>query len=549
MDQIYLNFELGIIVLIVLLQIQVFWKTKNKIKKLKATFQPLLSTRQYLILKEDINRENTMDHMLEYDSNEGVDIPDGYLLITLLKNNSENEIAKNIYESINSYLLNNYGAAVNFSILKDMVDREIDVHDDEISNLIPTPLYLGLAATMFGIIIGLWSMPKINSIQFTDSINSLIDGVKYAMGASLSGLFWTTALSSFVYKSAKKEVLEGKNRQLSYLQAKLLPALIASQETGIAGLKHSLDMFTRKGTEISEKIRIASLNTAQSIHTQLKTIEKVEELKMDRVTKANLDLFEKLESSVKVIEAFERNIKSIQDISEHLATFAQKTKSIEDLAQTIKLNIDDSNDQLNLSKQLTEFLTEHFKKLDTHGKKVEEAVSYNELYFSEAIEVLKQRLNKLYDTFQEDASNHQISLNKGYEVISKSIKEVSENQIEEYKRLYENAPPQFKILEKLAYLEKIEILNQQVGELQNIDLRQQISLEKIIQNQTSVLEFNDSMVNEIQELKNQVNNKELINLLLELKNEIQKIASYSNNQKAQVSGSEKGEEKKSWWRP
>ncbi|MEB2787327.1 hypothetical protein [Algoriphagus persicinus] len=548
MENIYLYLEFGVIGLIIFWQLIIFIKTRNKINGLKKTFIPLLSTQQYIILKDDIGKDNVIDNLLEYDSSEEMHISDGYLLITLLRANLDNEIATNIKESINSYLLNNYGAVVNFSIIKDMVDREIDVHDEEVSNLIPTPLYLGLAATMFGIIIGLWSMPEINDVEFTTSINSLIDGVKYAMAGSLSGLLFTTFLSSYVYKSARKIVLEGKNKQLSYLQAKLLPALIASQETGIAGLKHSLDLFTRKGIEISEKIRIASLNTAESMNIQLKTIEKVENLKMDRVTKVNLDLFEKLESSVPVIQAFEKNLKTIQNISEHLESFALKTKSIEDLAQTIKLNIEDSNDQLNLSKQLTEFLTEHFKKLDTHGQKVVEAVSYNELYFSEAITALKQRLDHLYKTFQNDASNHQISLQKGYEAISDSIKEVSLNQIEEYKKLYENSPPQFKELEKLEYLVILESLTQQIEELQIIDNQQQLSLEKIDQNQINILEYHKSIEKKLEELKSGTSNKEIIVELKELKKELQKKPSRSRSEKSKDSEIENIQESDPWWK-
>ncbi|NVJ48367.1 MAG: hypothetical protein HWE07_14630 [Cytophagia bacterium] len=548
MESTFQYIELGIIAIIIIWQVSVFLQTRNKIGVLKNTFNPLLITRQYLILREDIGQDHLKENILEYNPSEESSIPEGYLLITLLQSNSDNNIAISISESINSYLLNNYGAAVNFSIIKDMVDREIDVHDDEISNLIPTPLYLGLAATMTGIIFGLIAMPEIDGTQFTKAINSLVDAIKYAMIASLFGLAFTTALSSSIYKRARKIVLEGKNRQLSYIQAKLLPALVASQETGIAGLKHSLDLFTRKGTEISDKIREASLNTAESIHTQLKTIEKVEDLKMHRVTKANLDLFEKLESSVQVIEAFEKNIKNIQNISERLESFAQKTKSIEDLAQTIKLNIEDSNDQLNQSKLLTEFLTDHFKKLDSHSQKVQEAVSYNELYFSEAIEALKRRLDNLYKTFQDDASTHQISIQQGYEAISESIKEVSINQIEEYRKLYENAPPQFKELEKLEYLVKIETINQQIEELQNIDSQQQTSLEKISQSQSSILELHKSIENKLEELRSKSSNNEIVKELQEIKKEVQKKSSKSRRTKNQESDSDHNPSKTSWWK-
>ena len=128
-------------------------------------------------------------------------------------------IIQRIKEAINLYLLNNYGAAVNFSIIKDIIDREVDIKDEEISNSIPTPLYLGLAATMIGIIFGLFSMPESNGQHFTEGIDALINGVKLAMLGSLSGLACTTILSSFFYKNAKKKISRDKNEQISYLQA------------------------------------------------------------------------------------------------------------------------------------------------------------------------------------------------------------------------------------------------------------------------------------------------------------------------------------------
>ena len=146
-------------------------------------------------------------------------------------------IIRRIKEDINLYLLNNYGAAVNFSIIKDIIDREVDVMDEEISNSLPTPLYLGLAATMVGIIFGLFAMPELDGQHFSEGIDALVNGVKLAMLGSLSGLACTTILSSFVYKNARRQISRDKNEQISYLQATLLPELVRAEDTGVSGLK------------------------------------------------------------------------------------------------------------------------------------------------------------------------------------------------------------------------------------------------------------------------------------------------------------------------
>ena len=137
----------------------------------------------------------------------------------LLESSSKNTIHLRIKDGINNYLINNFGSAVNYSIIKDIIEREIDTKDHQISQLIPIPLYLGLAATIIGIIFGLIAMPGMGGETVNlSAVDILINGVKIAMFASLSGLFWTILLSSYVYSKASNKVLEDKNEQLTYLQ-------------------------------------------------------------------------------------------------------------------------------------------------------------------------------------------------------------------------------------------------------------------------------------------------------------------------------------------
>ena len=67
---------------------------------------------------------------------------------------------KDILNSVNGYLLRNKGAVSDFNLVKDIVDRNIDKVDDEISNHLPTPLYLGLMGTMLGIVGGFFLCQK-----------------------------------------------------------------------------------------------------------------------------------------------------------------------------------------------------------------------------------------------------------------------------------------------------------------------------------------------------------------------------------------------------
>ena len=62
-----------------------------------------------------------------------------------------NDIFESIKNSINKYLKHNSGSVIDFTLLKDAVDRHCDSVENDINTLTPTPLYCGLAGTMAGI--------------------------------------------------------------------------------------------------------------------------------------------------------------------------------------------------------------------------------------------------------------------------------------------------------------------------------------------------------------------------------------------------------------
>lgn len=145
-----------------------------------------------------------------------------------------NEVFSSIKESISKYLGSNSGSVIDFHLLKDAVDRHCDAVENDINTLTPVPLYCGLAGTMAGVIIGLSSLLATDSITALLSsgagnfgaaavgVNDLLEGVAWAMLASICGIFFTT-VSSVLFKRYKLQGESGKNTFLAWLQAKLLP--------------------------------------------------------------------------------------------------------------------------------------------------------------------------------------------------------------------------------------------------------------------------------------------------------------------------------------
>tara|TARA_R110001592_G_scaffold72904_3_gene222806 strand:- start:7058 stop:8809 length:1752 start_codon:yes stop_codon:yes gene_type:complete len=472
----YFDIEIILLSIFVIAQLGTSYKCWHLIAQFKTTFDSLLEIQFFTLPRAYASLDDALDYISEYE--EDTEIEEGDIKIPLVNYSSNHEVAERIHDSINKYLLSNFGAPVNFSIIKDMIDREVDVKDDEISQLVSTPLYLGLAATMTGIILGLISMPNVSNDDFSEAINVLINGVKYAMAASLIGLGCTTALSSWVYKNAKRHLLNSKNDQLSYLQAKLLPALIQAEDTGITGLKHSIDQFTRQGTKIADSLKIASTNTSEGLTSQLEIIEKVERLNMSKVTKNNLELFDRLEKNMVSFEKFGHHINSIENIAAHLDAFAHKTRDIDLIANEIRENVQEVNYNTQESKKLTEFLTSHFQQLEAHGSKVKLAVDLTESYFAEAIDKLKEQISSIVKIYTKSADTHEIELERIYNEIGGKIKQVTEAHIKEYQKLYLDAPTHFNELKKLNLLEELSSISSNTqnasSTLSDMDAQQEV---------------------------------------------------------------------------
>ena len=333
---------------------------------------------------------------------------------------------------------NNYGADVNFSIIKDIIDREVKIKDEEINNSITTPLYLGLAATMIGIIFGLFAMPNLNNennthydkintevgsfrneevnqsisdpyiikeasedYKFSEGINALINGVKIAMLGSLIGLVCTTVLSSFFYKNAKREVEADKNKQLSYLQGHLLPELIKAEETGVAGLKESINSLARSLINLNNAAKL----TSNSIETQDNILKRIETLGVANISRVNLQLFERMENSLSKFDHFANYLNQMGIISKQLERFADKTKDIDKVLTSIDISIDDN-------KRILEFFTSHMDEVERRGTGTLEFLDEADRRFAQATEIFSENIKGSYEVLTSKIDQYNNNLDR-----------------------------------------------------------------------------------------------------------------------------------------
>ena len=507
----FLEFEKFIIYAIILLQLYRTYRISIDINKLRSVFNHPLDVINGFIEKDLlINNKATIEDIIFH-------VEDDILLnqferdekivkITIVKTSENNPIIKRMETSINTYLLNNYGANVNFSIIKDMIDREVEAKDEEINQSIPTPLYLGLAATMIGIIFGLASMPDIEGDNFISAINILINGVKWAMVASVTGLILTTVLSSLVYREARMKILRRKNEQLSHLQAKLLPELIKAEDTGVSGLKASLDRFAREAKLIVNNVNKAVFNIGENLKDQLLVLNKVDQLKVTRVTKATLELFDRLDNNMKAFNKFSKNVSIIAHISTNLKDFAKRTGAIDTVASQI-------NSSLQESQKLSRFLTEHFEKIETSGNQALKAVNYSDSHFRDAIEKLREEIDTRIAKINKNANNHESQIQEVYDTIGKKLNTITSKHLDEFKSAYSDAVPNFKKLNHLEILQPIkESLDDSFLERKNdsFDLRDKVNnIKNLLHKESDKNRDNRNLENAISELSLAITGKEL----------------------------------------
>lgn len=484
-------FEVVLIICVIIYQFIHSRKVFLSIEELKGIFNNRIVIKNGFIEKANLRKKekSLQDIVFIEEDNENADdlFSDQKIVKISIAETTGKGTIKRICDDINNYLLNNYGATVNFSMIKDIVDREVDIKDEEISHSIPTPLYLGLAATMIGIIFGLFSMPELNGGHFSKGIDALINGVKLAMFGSLSGLACTTVLSSFFHKNAKKQVLSEKNKQISYLQAMLLPELLKAEESGISGLKASIDRFARDTTGMATILYNTTLKTESNLKiqneiivTQKEIIQKIDSIGVTRVSKANLELLEKLEKNIQSFNQFANYLELMGRISVQLQDFASRTVNIDSITRHIESSLLEN-------KKLIEFLSSHFNKIENAGNAALNAVNVADSHFREAIERLKlnteSTLENLYKSITEssskfaeaidnlnteiqtrtekinqNAADHESKLSEIYNDIGNKLKTIADEHIGQLNTSFKEAVPMF---DELKHLTELPVIREQ----------------------------------------------------------------------------------------
>lgn len=446
---------IAIIVTIVVIQLNIYNKTKNKINVFGDVFAPVsgaYSTKKdrETALLAQISKASERDlwHML---NTNGLSVSD-FMTDEIVNNDTEaiikrfdsdkaknelwkrivitdsiyanhhNSILNVIVESINNYLSNNKGNVSDFHLMKDIVDRNCDSVEEEINAQIPVPLYLGLMGTMIGILVGigyLWFSGDLNALLNSSSDNSgakgveaLLGGVALAMVSSILGILLTTS-GSMKAKTAKAKIERNKHVFLSWIQANLLPTLSNDAAKSIERMSQNLVAFNKTFSDNTEDLRQTLSQVNQATIMQKQLLDAVARINDKKLAVQNMELYNALQ---------------------------QSTGEIEKLTQFLH----DSTDYLNAVRALNEKLDKN----DQRAKAVENMLHYFEqetaqieqrkLAVSKAVgevdDKLEEQLRKLGDHASANVDNFYKALGKQQDALQSKLNE-TQTLIAEIKNL------------------------------------------------------------------------------------------------------------------
>lgn len=448
--------EFVIIISLIFMQIYIAIRLYFKILEYKSIFLKMPIISQKFIASELYDLGNVSDILKE------TELPENkrFTEITYLKNFSKNKAITNISTTINTYLIKNKGASIDFHILKDISDRYIEIVEEEINNRIPAPLYIGLAATMLGIILGLFAINFEVTGESTslalDAIKPLIDGVKVAMAASVTGLLITTVFSVSIFKNAKSTVEEGKNEFLSILQSELLPKMNRSKLPEVHILSGKLDDFSRNTSSVISKLDGIVKNSSDSVFREQKLISEIKSLDVTKIATVNIDVFNQLEGMMGSFQNFakyynqlDKSLLNTTELLKNLESFVSNTKNINIVLENIK-------DSINKSDKATDFFNSHIQSFSRYGDAVNEAVANTDSKMSKAIHELVELANKQFESYNEAISNYDskltIAFNKSIENFTLSMDE----QVKRTEEAFNTSRPKFEKLNQLDKLDDIE---------------------------------------------------------------------------------------------
>lgn len=435
------SIEILLVLVIVSVQVYVFVRTFNQIRVFKNIVPGIESVRvsQILVPATDLERlspKEILENIDAYKSSNVVtlqytpagDFDDGEssdLFFEDPENNSHvekaavniietdekgNSVFEKILFSTNNYLIRNRGAASDFNLIKDIVERNTEAVEEDINSSVGVPLYLGLMGTMLGIVIGLFNMPELGAIigdtkamdlNLNKGIGLLIGGVKIAMIASFIGLFFTIINSGWIFKGSRSFIEARKNEFYTFVQIELLPLINQGLASTLESLQRNLLKFNNEFSTNLKGLTGIFDASRSAIREQKELLDALDRAKVSDMTRYNVAVLKQLDVSVGQFEKFNAHLTNVTQFVENSQNIVSRTNELLARTDNFKSIADNLENKLNQSQLLMEFLSAHFNKLNEHKEFTSNAVADVGHSISETFKELKVHIQNSSESVKQ----------------------------------------------------------------------------------------------------------------------------------------------------
>jgi len=406
----------------------------------------------------------------------------------VLRTGAATWVFSNILSEINHYLHKNNGHITDVNHIKEISKRHLSKHESAVKSLVPIPLYLGLLGTISGVVIGLFNIPSLTidpslieasaatqdnlmgkllseSSELGAGVDKLIEGVKYAMVASFTGLLFTTIGAGWILRSLRLRIDEGSNDLIAFIQAELLPAVSKDLVSSFNDLHFRLATFTSSFTENIQQLWLVIWENGKSIEDQRKTFEAIDKLDIAQIAKFNVEVFKKLKGTVESLDSFNQSVQNIagvvnstNDMTRRFEVIASRTENFQKIASDISGNLE-------LHGALMGFLQSHFSELDTRRLLIQGAVEKVDKSLEDSLVSIQDKVNTARKEYGAQSEKH-IDFLRAVTIAEEDFLR------DEKRRLQEALDNNQNRLGKLDYLEGINKgLSDQFKESQNVNKR------------------------------------------------------------------------------
>lgn len=352
--------EIAIVAFIVILQLRSYFANKKRMDDYMDVFN---DSDSWTVERDDIGR------------------------VANIGGGSSSSFFHDIKHTINKYIAGSSDSVADYQILKEAVDRHCDSIEDQIESQTPVPLYLGLAGTMIGVIMGLMSLIISGAItdlagvqeekkteitqvsnsnrdaefqKATNGIGSLLLGVAVAMVASFVGISLTTA-AAWNYKKRKEDAERRKNEFMSWMQSELLPELPNDISGAMAQLVYDLEEFNKTFEQNTSSLSRTFDNVNESYKTQADIVKAVQQMDVQSMATANVRVLQQLERSTEKLERFNQYLNDIQGYTSTIQRFNEQFQQEET--------------QLGLLRKIYDFFNQELHEIDQRKLAISDAVS------------------------------------------------------------------------------------------------------------------------------------------------------------------------------